>query len=185
MAVSGTQGPQAPKLPELLERDPYLAPFEQDFQRRYRPWHSGGLDLRDKLRAGRRRPPASGGAGSGGGRRMHPSPRRWAVPAPARLRFRPRRGRGDLHCSDGGGALQPVWPHGTGRERCTGTPSDGGRPSRPLWSLWWLQRGFWRLARSPWDCLKAVALLHAAGAGSFASSCASEEGKKCVLQLWT
>lgn len=94
MAVSGTQGPQAPKLPELLERDPYLAPFEQDFQRRYRPRHSGGLDLRDKLRAGRRRPPASGGAGSGGGAADAPLPSAVGcpcagaapLPAPARTR---------------------------------------------------------------------------------------------------
>lgn len=35
MAAASTQGPRAPKLAQLLERDPYLAPFEQDFQRRY------------------------------------------------------------------------------------------------------------------------------------------------------
>lgn len=43
MAAANTQGPRAPKLPQLLERDPYLAPFEQDFQRRYRAGGGGCL----------------------------------------------------------------------------------------------------------------------------------------------
>lgn len=158
MAVSSTQGPQAPKLPELLERDPYLAPFERDFQRRYRPRHGGGLDLRDKLRAGGRWPPASGGAGSGGGRWLHPSPRRWAVPAPARLRFRPRRGQFDSRRSNGGGASRD----GQGTLRGYPQAIQAAGLSRPLWPLWRPQRGFWHLARSPCYCLKAVALFHAA-----------------------
>nr|XP_027305124.1 1,4-alpha-glucan-branching enzyme isoform X1 [Anas platyrhynchos] len=53
MAAASTQGPRAPKLAQLLERDPYLAPFEQDFQRRYALFYNrlksieeneGGLD---------------------------------------------------------------------------------------------------------------------------------------------
>lgn len=189
MAVSGAQGPQAPKLPELLERDPYLAPFEQDFQRRYRPWHSGGLDLRAKLRAGRRRPPASGGAGSGGGWRMHPSPRWWAVPAPARLRFRPRRGQGDSHRSDGGGAFQPVRPLRTRRGRCTGTPSDGGGRAVPSPVVSLVAVATTLLASRSFPLVPpesgSASPRSRGGEGSFASSCASGAGKKCVLRLWT
>ncbi|XP_069641490.1 1,4-alpha-glucan-branching enzyme isoform X4 [Haliaeetus albicilla] len=52
-AAASTQPPQPTKLPQLLERDPYLAPFETDFQRRYSLFYNrlknieeneGGLD---------------------------------------------------------------------------------------------------------------------------------------------
>ncbi|GAB0177911.1 1,4-alpha-glucan-branching enzyme [Grus japonensis] len=52
-AAVSTQPPQPLKLPQLLERDPYLAPFETDFQRRYSLFYNrlknieeneGGLD---------------------------------------------------------------------------------------------------------------------------------------------
>ncbi|XP_074757316.1 1,4-alpha-glucan-branching enzyme isoform X4 [Athene noctua] len=52
-AAASTQPPQPPKLAQLLERDPYLAPFETDFQRRYSLFYNhlknieeneGGLD---------------------------------------------------------------------------------------------------------------------------------------------
>lgn len=77
-AAASTQPPQPPKLPQLLERDPYLAPFEKDFQRRYRPAcrrprppPRGGEGRLGRARGGGRaggdRPPASGGAGAGGG----------------------------------------------------------------------------------------------------------------------
>ncbi|XP_057245906.1 1,4-alpha-glucan-branching enzyme isoform X1 [Malurus melanocephalus] len=53
MAAASTEPPQPPRLQQLLERDPYLAPFRTDFQRRYSLFYNrlknieeceGGLD---------------------------------------------------------------------------------------------------------------------------------------------
>lgn len=119
-AAASTQPPQPPKLTQLLERDPYLAPFKTDFQRRYRPTPArppgrrprpaprGGERRLGRARGGGRaggdRPPlgAPGRAGGAAGRAVSPPPpspplpvaaRAVPQPAPGRLRFPPRRRR--------------------------------------------------------------------------------------------